>query len=181
MAKKDRKYFTTSEEVDPHTGRIKTNVTYTGTHYVTPLTQAAFKRVGTSLVLFSLMSAVCYLFAGFQNGKTGHNFFTMVPYGIMILPQAFLLIAAFRLAFKKVARFTEPERRQIAERIQICGFMLTLLGIWCAIAGLIIAGMNDMPKADVAFSVLMFGCAAWGFSAMRENRKLGLETEGTAE
>ena len=167
---KDREHFTATERIDPRTGKVKVEVTYTGVIYAASVSPAAFKSLKRRGLVFSAMCAGCYIFAGAQNGLTGRNIFTALPYAVLSLPLAFLLIAAVRLAMNKDGRFTAVEKRKVVERMQMCGTAAAILGGWCAAAGVVLLLINTPTREDMAFIGRILGCAAWGFAAFWEAR-----------
>ncbi|MDR0326231.1 MAG: hypothetical protein LBI19_09080 [Oscillospiraceae bacterium] len=124
------------------------------------------KTIKTRILVFSVLNLVFYVVAGAQNGLAGRNIFTMLPYGALSLPTAFLLMAAVRL----IRRGDE----KAADRVKMCGTMAIVLGGLCAVAGFILSVSNGWPPsgADAVFIGTTLGCAFEGFSAFREARAL---------
>jgi len=167
---KDREHFTAAERIDPRTGKVKTDIIYTGVMYAASVSPDAFKGLKRRGLVFSALCAGFYIFAGAQNGLTGRNIFTALPYAVLSLPLAFLLIAAVRLAMNRDGRFTAVEKRKVVERMRMCGTAAAILGGWCAAAGLVLSLTNGFSAPDAAFAGATLACAAWGFAAFWEAR-----------
>lgn len=111
----------------------------------------------------SLCPTVFYLAAGLLDADMGRMFYTALPFAIMFLPLVFLPASALPVVIGKTS-FSEKQYGKIVTRGKICGWISTVLSVWCAAGTLYFCITHpDSAAAQIPFGL---GCVITSVAAI---------------
>lgn len=99
---------------------------YTGDFFRFDLSNKQIHRFKTLILTISLLSFIIYFFSGFIDTEGSRKFYILLPFVTAFLPQAYMVIAAFQLWFKK-NDFTIFDYNRIWLRLKNTGIALICL------------------------------------------------------
>ena len=159
---------------------VKQNAEYVGRYYEADLPDEELHKIKAVLVTLSVLIAAVVIGMGFLNNDGNRIFYVIMPYAILFLPIAFLIISA--ISFYRLGRkLTRIEHHKSFERIKVCALAAMILAI-SAVAGDIIYIVLGQPSAlitEIAYLVCSLAIAFLGFLVIQIHKKVTFRITGT--
>ena len=153
------------ENISTPSGRIKTVPVYRGDWFAFTADEKTVKRTKKCFPAFSAAIAALFLLVLAMNAPSGHIYYVMTPFAVMVFPVFFALAAAYRLLTAK-EKVTREHRDKLVNRYITVSLFLMVFSA-ASTAGHIIYCFNYPPAAkdfvSLASAALICGLSAWMF------------------
>lgn len=153
------------ENITTSSGKVKTIPVYKGEWFAFCADASVVQRTKRLFPAFSAVIAALFLLVLLMNAPSGHIYYVMVPFAVMIFPVYFALAAAYRLLTAK-EKVTREHRDKLVNRYITVSLFLMVFSA-ASTVGHIIYCLNFPPVAKdfVSLSCAAVICAlsAWMF------------------
>ena len=153
------------ENITTPSGKVKTVPVYKGDWFAFCADASAVQRTKRLYPAFSAVIAALFLLVLSMNAPSGHIYYVMVPFAVMVFPVYFALAAAYRLLTAK-EKVTREHRDKLVNRYITSSLFLMVFSAASSV-GHIIYCVNFPPAAkdfiSLACTAVICALSAWMF------------------
>ncbi len=151
------------EQLDPRSGRIVRRAVYRGEWYEFAAGGEALRRTKRLYACLSVASAAAYLAALCVNAPCAHEWYSMFPFALMMLPVFFVEAALVRL-LSAGPRVTRENRDKLVGRYAAAAGALAILAALALIGHAVYwvrCGETARDTVFLAAALILLGAGVW--------------------